>query len=314
MNHTVGFLNDEALLAVSTYYASLTPAGPVLTEDELPVVTDSTGGDPFAGIRSDIKKCTKCHGEDGNSSASGMPNLTAQSPDYFLTSMNAYIDGDRAHKLMTKLAGGLDQATLEKMAVFYAVQEPVRTQTTGDGNADLGRELSEPCAACHGSDGNASGADMPTLAGQDARYFIKAMNAYKEGLRQHEKMFEAVENLSDAQAADMATFFALQEPVRRNVRTPLTAEQWLDRCERCHGIDGNSTDPRFPMLAGQDPTYLAAALQAYAGKTRNSSTMHAMSSPLSESDIERIVEYYASREPRSVVYMQIPCEETPASE
>jgi len=112
----------------------------------------------------------------------------------------------------------------------------------------------------------------------------------------------------------MATFFALQEPVRRNVRTPLTAEQWLDRCERCHGIDGNSTDPRFPMLAGQDPTYLAGALQAYAGKTRNSSTMHAMSSPLSESDIQRIVEYYASREPRSVVYMQIPCEETPASE
>ncbi len=309
MNHTVGFLNEEALLAVSTYYASLTPVQPVFAGDELPAITDAGGGDPFAGIREDVKKCTKCHGEDGNSSASGMPNLTAQSPEYFVTSMNAYINGDRAHKLMTKLAGGLDEATLEKMAIFYAVQEPVRTQTTGDGNADLGRELSEPCAACHGSDGNASGADMPTLAGQDARYFIKAMNAYKEGTRQHEKMFEAVGNLSDSQAADMAAFFALQEPVRRNVRTPLTTAQWIDRCERCHGIDGNSTDPRFPMLAGQDPTYLASALQAYAGKARDSSTMHAMSKPLSDADIASIVEYYARKEPRSVVYMQLPCEE-----
>ena len=135
------------------------------------------------------------------------------------------------------------------------------------------------------------------------------MNAYLEGKRTNEKMFEAVENLDDSEISDLGTFFALQEPVRRNVRTPLTPEQWIDRCERCHGLDGNSTDPRFPMLAGQDRTYLASALQAYAGTARNSSTMHAMAEPLSDADIERIVEYYSTREPKSVVYMQIPCEE-----
>jgi cytochrome c553 len=48
--------------------------------------------------------------------------------------------------------------------------------------------------------------------------------------------------------------------VRRNTRTPLTTAEWIERCERCHGIDGNSTDPRFPMLAGQEKTYLASAL------------------------------------------------------
>lgn len=308
MNHAVGFLNEEALLAVSAYYASLAPPRPILAESEPPMV-DSGAGDPFAGIREDMKKCTKCHGEDGNSSASGMPNLTAQAPEYFVYSMNAYIAGDRDHKLMSKLASGLDEASLEKIGVFYSVQEPVRTVTTGDGNADLGRELSEPCASCHGSDGNASGAEMPTLAGQDARYFIKAMNAYKEGKRQNEKMFAAVENLSEAEVTDLATFYALQEPVRRNTRTPLTTAEWIDRCERCHGIDGNSTDPRFPMLAGQDRTYLGKALQAYASAKRDNSAMHAMSTPLSKADIENMVEYYATREPKSVVYLQIPCEE-----
>ena len=104
-----------------------------------------------------------------------------------------------------------------------------------------------------------------------------------------------------------AAFYASREPVRRDVRTPLTTTQWVNRCERCHGIDGNSTDPRFPMLAGQDPTYLANTLQSYIGTTRSNTTMHAMSDPLSAADIERIVKHYATREPKSVVYMQLPC-------
>ncbi len=193
--------------------------------------------------------------------------------------------------------------------MFYAVQEPAQTETVGDGNTGLGQDISEPCAVCHGTDGNANGAEMPTLAGQDARYFIKAMQAYKSAKRHHQPMFDAVEGLSETDVTDLAAFYASMEPVRRNVRTPLTTAEWIDRCERCHGIDGNSTDPRFPMLAGQDRTYLSSALQAYIGATRGNSIMHAMADPLSAADIERIVEFYATREPRSVVYMLLPCEE-----
>jgi cytochrome c553 len=313
MNHAIGFLNEEALLAVSTYYATLSPA-PALDPAEMGAGGIDTGaGDPFAGIRAEMKKCVKCHGEDGNASASGMPNLSAQDPAYFVASMQSYTEGGRDHKLMSKLAADLDEDTLLRMGVFYAVQQPARTETTGDGNPDLGRELSEPCATCHGSDGNASGAEMPTLAGQDARYFIKAMQAYRDGKRRHEAMFGAVEPLSEGDVANLAAFYATQEPVRRNVRKPLTTGEWIARCERCHGIDGNSTDPRIPMLAAQERTFLARSLQAYIGATRSNSAMHAMADPLSQVDIERIVEHYATREAKSVVYMQLPCEE-PADE
>jgi cytochrome c553 len=150
---------------------------------------------------------------------------------------------------------------------------------------------------------------MPSLAGQDARYFVKAMKAYKDGKRQHQQMFDAVNELSEADVDNLAAFYASQEPLRRDVRTPLTTNEWVDRCERCHGIDGNSTDPRFPMLAGQDPTYLAKTLESYIGATRSNTTMHAMSDPLSAADVERIVKHYATREPKSVVYMQLPCED-----
>jgi cytochrome c553 len=122
-------------------------------------------------------------------------------------------------------------------------------------------------------------------------------------------MFGAVENLSADDLADLGAFYAGQDPVRRNVRAPLTTAEWLERCARCHGPEGNSTDPRFPMLAGQDRTYLANALQAYIDQTRGSTAMHAMAGPLSEEDLGRIVDYYSTREPRSVIYLQLPCED-----
>jgi cytochrome c553 len=309
MNHAIGFLNENAILAVAAFYANLTPVQPQPRDEGWMESASEKGRDPFATIREDMKKCVKCHGEDGNASGSGMPNLTAQDPAYFVQSMQAYRNGERGHRLMQKLVAELDDDILLKMGTFYGVQAPKRTGTTGDGNSDLGQALAEGCANCHGADGNPTGANMPTLAGQDARYFIKAMQAYKDGKRSHQKMFEAVETLSEEDIQNLAAFYAVQEPVRRNVRTPLTTAEWINRCERCHGFEGNSTDPRFPMLAGQERTYLTTALEAYAGTARTDSAMHAMSAPLNVTDIETIVEYYATSQPKSVLYMQLPCED-----
>lgn len=301
-----GFLNDEALLGVAAYYASLTPAPKPETEEATEQV-EMTEEDPFLSIRGAMRKCVKCHDETGNSDSSGMPSLTAQDPVYFVTSMMGYIDGSRSHKLMKKLVGKLDEATIGEMGVFYAVQEPLQTTTQGEGDANVGRRLSEDCESCHGDDGNAKKSKMPTLAGQDAKYFIKAMKHYKDGKRQHKKMFEAVQDLSEQDITDLATYYAAAEPRQRDVRAPLKSTEWIARCERCHGGDGNSRDPRFPMLAGQDETYLKKALKAYASEERTNTTMHAMADPLSKMDIERIATHFAMQQPKAVVYMQLPC-------
>ena len=221
--------------------------------------------------------------------------------------MMGYLDGSRNHRLMKKFAGALDEATIRDMGVFYAVQEPMRTQTQGDGDVNVGRRLSEDCSSCHGDGGNANKADMPSLAGQDAKYFVKAMKQYRDGKRQHAKMFEAAEKLSEQDMIDLATYYAAQEPARRDVRTPLKSTEWIARCARCHGIDGNSSDPRFPMLAGQDLSYLKSTLKTYSAGGRSTSAMHAMADPLSAMDIERIANYFASQQPKAVVYIQLPC-------
>lgn len=311
MRHVSSILNDDAMLAVAIYYASLTPdrepVAPEAAEQPEPL-----GDNPFASIQPELKKCIKCHGETGNSTASGMPNLTAQSPEYLTSSMQGYRDGARDHRLMTKLASELDEQTIKQMAIFYAVQQPQRSATAGDGNAAAGKQKAEQCATCHGANGNAGSADVPSLAGQDARYFVKAMQAYKDGKRDHEQMIEAAAGLGDTEFKDLAAHYAQQEPVQRDTRVPFSTAEWVQRCERCHGIDGNSTDPRFPMLAGQNENYLRKAMQAYSKGGRSASVMHAMSEPLSESDIQRIARHYAAQAPKPVVYVQLPCEQPPA--
>ncbi len=288
-NHNI-FLNDKALISTAVYYSSLTPVqlSATVDTDENAEQASAPEEDPFLAIRASMKKCIKCHDETGNSTRSGMANLTAQDPEYFITSMMAYVDGSRNHKLMKKLVSKLDENAIKDMGVYYGVQEPLQSKTQGEGDANVGRRLSEDCESCHGDDGNAKKAKMPTLAGQDAKYFIKAMTHYKDGKRQHKKMFEAVEKLSEQDMIDLATYYAAEEPRRRDVRAPLKSTEWIARCERCHGIDGNSSDPRFPMLAGQDETYLRSALKFYATGVRENTTMHAMSDPLSAMDIERI--------------------------
>jgi cytochrome c553 len=314
--HHNDFLNDKAMLATAVYYSSLDPAHISVRKvaGEQDEATGQAEEDPFYGIREPMRRCVKCHGETGNAPGRGMPSLVGQDPEYFVTSMMAYVDGSRSHSLMKKLVGDLDEETIRQMGVFYAVQEPLRTEVQGEGNADTGRRLSEACESCHGGDGNASNPSMPTLAGQDAKYFIKAMQHYKDGKRQHQKMFEAVKDLSDQEVIDLATYYAAEQPRRRDVRAPLKSTEWIARCERCHGIDGNSSDPRFPVLAGQDETYLAKALKSYAGGERTHSAMHAMSDPLSPTDIERISAYFASQQPKGVIYMSVPCGEDPGDQ
>jgi cytochrome c553 len=309
MGHAGGFLNDEGLLSVAAYYANQIPRPIEPAEAEEPD-TDAglTESDPFAGIRDDLKKCTKCHNETGNSTASGMPSLTAQSPEYFQISMQSYADGERQHKMMGRLVSKLDPETIRLMGIFYAVQEPLPTPKKGDGDEAAGRALAEDCDVCHGEDGNATDPGVPSLAGQDPRYFIKAMEAYLDGERQHQGMFDAVEGLSEADILNLGAFYAARTPAGRSVRVPLTASEWVDRCARCHGLDGNSTDSRFPMLAGQNKDYLKRSLQAYSGGERGNSTMHAMSAPLTGADIESIAAYYSSRTPKSVIYIDLPCE------
>src|SRR6185312_10531688 len=100
---------------------------------------------------------------------------------------------------------------------------------------------------------------------------------YKSGKRADSTMKGLAASLSDAQQADLAAFYASQSPQPPNVRKPLTSAEWAERCDRCHGTNGNSTDPRVPALASQRVEYLKKVMHAYRNGTRRNPEMEAMS-------------------------------------
>lgn len=72
-------------------------------------------------------------------------------------------------------------------------------------------------------------------------------------------------------------------------------------CGTCHGTQGNNTNPKFPVLAGQNANYLAAQLKAFHSQTRGDPDaigyMWGMASELDDGTISALAAYYAARIP-----------------
>jgi cytochrome c553 len=79
------------------------------------------------------------------------------------------------------------------------------------GNAEAGKAKSTPCAGCHGPDGISTVSSFPKLAGQHRDYLYHSLKDYKTGKRKNPIMAGQVANLSDADMADLAAYFAAQK-------------------------------------------------------------------------------------------------------
>ncbi len=135
---------------------------------------------------------------------------------------------------------------------------------------------------------------------------MTALVEYKNGSRAHDTMKGLAATLDDTATKNLAAYFAAQTPQAPNVRKPLSTAEWVERCNRCHGVNGNSTDPRFPMLASQRVEYLQKALLDYHARTRKSGEMAAMAAGLSDDDVENIASFYAHQKARAVLFVPLP--------
>lgn len=302
MESAVRFLRDDALVKVAAYYASLEPARPAAKAAK----ASPGAGDPLASGKAAAAACTGCHGEAGVSSIPGMPSLAGLDPKSFVDAMNAYKSGQRKHDMMKTFAGALDATVLEHVALYFALQKPARAPTPAAGDPAAGKKAAVSCGGCHGDVGVSASPGTPSLAGQDAQYLEAATQAYRDGTRKDDTM-KALATALDARAIkDIAAFYAAQQPKPPNVRKPLSLADWTERCDRCHGANGNSIEPLVPALAAQRADWLEQVLEAYRAGTRKSSAMSAMSALLSESDIKALAAHYSRQSARPVVYVLVP--------
>jgi cytochrome c553 len=70
-------------------------------------------------------------------------------------------------------------------------------------------------------------------------------------------------------------------------------------CGSCHGPLGNNTNPKFPVLAGQNANYLATQLKAFRSEARGDpdalSYMWGMAARLEDDTIAQLAAYYAAQ-------------------
>jgi len=175
------------------------------------------------------------------------------------------------------------------------------------------------CSACHYVDGKSAGPEFPNIAGQYETYLMKALKLFKENKRDSDAM-ELIASLHKQQElVILANYYAKQKPadgppisspdqtLTERGRQLYTAERVYGiACVDCHGPDAMGyvrKSPRtrasraIPRLAGQQPSYLKAALQKYnAGEAHSGMcTMRKAGKALDPGDIDALVEYLASK-------------------
>jgi len=68
-------------------------------------------------------------------------------------------------------------------------------------------------------------------------------------------------------------------------------------CAACHGVDGNSVTPDWPMLAGQHASYIVKQLKAFKANERTDVTMKPFADMLSEQDMLDVAAYFSAQTP-----------------
>ena len=171
------------------------------------------------------------------------------------------------------------------------------------------------CAACHASDGNSVIPANPILAGQHYTYLKNQLNYFqvKEGedraKRENAVMLGIASGLSSDDIDNLAAYYSQQKikpSYASNLELAKVGEvvykagddsRGLPSCSSCHGPRGLGVPGQFPRISGQHATYTASTLQSYKNGSRaNNKQMMAISSRLTEEQINALAEYLAGLE------------------
>ena len=234
-----------------------------------------------------------------------------------------------------KLLPRVGAATVLSAAALFAVAEQAEGAPWGwwggqysVGDPEHGRSIAEAnCATCHGADGNSADPQYPKLAGQSAAYLYRQLWGFKTGARGSDIMSGIAGALSDADMADVASFYnrqAVQPDAITDVRLAALGQQiffagvgpgMAPPCAMCHGARGQGGMPmmgRMPMgmmmrgmpmmgmmadvpsLNGQHAAYICNQLGRFASGERQAGVMGPIAAVLSTTNKQAVAEYVSA--------------------
>ena len=153
-------------------------------------------------------------GRQGRGSGHSQP-WRAQRDRYLLASLAEYKDGKRSHAALRDIATHMSDADARNVAAYYASLPPIPARRDGCAAIspyERGKSVAAACTSCHGEDGNSKTPGMPSLAGQQPRYFVTAVQEYLMGAREYAPMHALVRDMNRVDLEDVALYFASQTP------------------------------------------------------------------------------------------------------
>ena len=170
----------------------------------------------------------------------------------------------------------------------------------------------EMCAACHGADGGGrDGGAFPVLAGQNAAYLQRALDAYASGGRHSGIMGPIAAAIDAGSRAALVTHYAqLPRPIPRAVDGDVArgeaiarlgvAERRIPACLECHQPDADQ-NRAYPILDGQHAEFLLQQLQLFTQDARGGSELASIMRPiamrLTPDDMKAAAAYFSTRNP-----------------
>ncbi len=181
---------------------------PRVTQQALAAQMEAVKSDPqaLAAVmqtgREQAAFCSYCHGLDGNSRKSLIPNLAGQDPYYLLDQIERFADGRRNDFIMSPQARRMTPEEKVALAVYYSSATPRPTDGEGYDATSVGKGRSlyvQSCQHCHGADGHGTGT-YPRIAGQHAEYVRNTLKHFRDAdkNRQNALMAAQARGLADA--------------------------------------------------------------------------------------------------------------------
>ena len=192
--------------------------------------------------------------------------------------------------------------TIQYMAIAAVVMFAASAvpQAAIAGDAAAGQWKAQTCLGCHGVPSYTNvypTYHVPLLGGQHADYIVSALQAYKNGQRDHDTMVAQSHRLDKQGIADVAAYFSSLKsaPSNPQAQVPAELQTLVTTCSACHGNDGNSPIPLYPKIAGQHEDYLYHSLLSYKAGKRTNPIMNGIILTLDESSMKILSRYFAGQ-------------------
>jgi cytochrome c553 len=80
----------------------------------------------------------------------------------------------------------------------------------------------------------------------------------------------------------------------------------VEVCAECHRSDGKSTDPKYPILAGQNSRYLYLQLRDFQEGRRSDPEMSPKAADLTRDEMHELADYFAKQKPPAQTFKADP--------